>query len=58
MGPGGDFGDHAAEGAVCVILADDSLGKDLPVTADQGSGAIIAGGLKGENEGHLRQAFA
>jgi hypothetical protein len=47
MGPGGDFGDHAAERAVRIILADHRLREDLAVAADQGGGAVIAGGFEG-----------
>ena len=42
MGAGGNFRNDPAERAVGVILANHGLGEDLPVAADQCSGAVIA----------------
>jgi len=42
MGAGGDFRDYAAEWAVCLILPDDGLGKNLPVRGDERSRAVVA----------------
>ena len=58
MGARGDFGDHAAERAVRVILPDHRLREDLPVAADQRRGAVVAGGFKGKDQCHFAQAFA
>jgi hypothetical protein len=58
MGPRGDFGNHAAERAVRVVLPDHGLRQYLAVAPDQRGGAVIARGFKGEDQCHFAQAFA
>ena len=54
MGAGGDFGHHAAERAVRLVLADDRLGEDLAVAGDQRRRAVVARGFKAEDQRHRR----
>ena len=37
-----------------LVLADDRLGKDLPVAGDQRRRAVVARGFKAEDDGHLQ----
>ena len=53
MGAGCNFGHHAAERAVRVILPYNRLGEDLPIASDQSGGAIIARRFKCKDQCHF-----
>ena len=55
MRAGGDFGHHAAERTMRLILPDHRLGENLPIIADQRHRAIVARRFKTENERHVRR---
>ena len=52
MGAGGDFGNDAAIGLVRRVLADDGVGEDPPVAADDRGGAVVARGFEAEDQSH------
>ena len=54
MGAGGDFRDDAAIGLVGGVLADDRVGEDPPVAADDRGGAVVARGFEAEDQAWSR----
>jgi hypothetical protein len=53
MGPRRDLRHHAAKWLVRCILADDRLGKNMPVAGDESDGTVVAGGFKTKDQSHF-----
>ncbi len=51
---GGDFGNNAAIRLMSRSLADDFLGKDVPIRRDKRRGAVVARGFQSEDHSHCR----